>query len=292
VPEAFSLGPLVIPTLRVGTLLLLALAAWFAARAARSSGLAAGWVAGTAEWAVVAGLLGARLVFAAQNWPGYQNAPWTVLFLWQPGFSVAAGFVAGGIFLLWRVLTRPAAQQPAYARVLGSGFLLAALLLVVLNAASRADFGAPGLRVGDTVPNFRLVDLSGEPVELLDYRGQAVVLNFWATWCGPCRREMPMLDAMNAAYAGRGAVIIGLDVGENAAAVERFIAETGVSYPIWLDGPRGADYDRSVELHQRFGGLGLPTTLFIDAAGVLRSVYTGELSGGLVQSRLAGLLPD
>jgi hypothetical protein len=72
--------------------------------------------------------------------------------------------------------------------------------------------------------------------------------------------------------------------------VGRFIEERGVSYPIWLDGPRGADYDRSIELHQRFGGIGLPTTLFIDAGGVLSSVYTGELSGGLVQDRLAALL--
>lgn len=99
-----------------------------------------------------------------------------------------------------------------------------------------------------------------------------------------------MLDEVNAAYAERGAVIIGLDVGESSSVAGDYAELVGVSYPIWVDGPRGSDFDSSVELHQRYGGPGLPTTLFISPDGTLHSVQVGELSAGIVRSRLDLLL--
>ena len=289
-PEAFSLGPLVIPTLRVGTLVAFILASWLATRLAERRGLAVSWTAATSEWALWFGLAGARLGFVVQNWQAYRDAPWTALYLWQPGYSLAAGFLVGGAYTLWRVWQRSREERPAYLRVLGSGFSIAFLATIGLSLSPQLDFGSSTLRVGDPVPNFRLQDLSGQPVEFADLRGKAVVLNFWATWCPPCRREMPMLDAMNSSYADKGAVIVGVDVGESAEVAGSYTEQVGVTYPIWVGGPAGEGYDSTEALHRQFGGVGLPTTIFIDPDGIIRGFQVGELSAGVVQREIEAML--
>lgn len=99
-----------------------------------------------------------------------------------------------------------------------------------------------------------------------------------------------MLEAMNKAYANKGAVIVGIDVGESAEVAGRYAAQVGVSYPIWVAGPAGEGYDSPEALHRQFGGVGLPTTLFIDRGGIIRSFVVGELSAGVVQREIEALL--
>lgn len=289
-PEALSLGPFVIPTLRVGTLLVLVMATWFTTRVAERRDLAVGWTAATCEWALWFGLAGARLGFAVQNWQAYLDAPWTALYIWQPGYSLATGFVLSAGYALWRIWWRAREERPAYLRVLGGGFGIALLATIGLTLSPQLDFGSEALRVGDQVPNFRLLDLSGQPVAFSDLEGKVVVLNFWATWCPPCRREMPMLDAMNRAYADKGAVIVGVDVGESAEVARRYAEQVGVRYPIWVGGRSGEGYDSTEALHRQFGGVGLPTTIFIDPDGVIRSFQVGELSAGVVQREIEAML--
>ena len=244
----------------------------------------------TSEWAFWLGLVGARLGFILQNWRAYQDTPWTTFYLWQPGYSLVFGAIVSGSYLLVRVWQRAEGENFAYLRVFASGFGVAALLIAGLMLSTRLDFGSKSLRRGDLVPNFRLQDVSGQPVELADLEGKAIVLNFWATWCPPCRREMPMLDTMNKAYADKGAVIVGIDVGESSQVVGRYISEVGVSYPIWVDGFPSKDFDGTQALHRQFGGLGLPTTVFIDPGGIIRSFQVGELSAGIVQSKIEAML--
>jgi len=229
VPEAIALGPLVLPVERVGTLLLLFAAVWFTRRQAAAAGLDPARVGNGAEILLLTGIVGARLGFALQNWPAYREAPWTVLYLWQPGFLPVAGFAAAVLALPFVLRFR---APPAQLRVFTAGLAIAALGLTGLSTLMKADFGTAALRPGMEMPDMRLVDLSGAEVELSELRGTAVVLNFWASWCGPCRREMPALAAVQRDWEGRGATVIGINVGERRDVAARFLDSIGVDFPV------------------------------------------------------------
>lgn len=291
-PDVFTVGPLLLPTLRVGLLLSLLLAIWAAARAAKRDGLDAPWVSSVAETSVWLGLLGARLGFVILNWSAYRDAPWTALYLWQPGYLPTAGLLTGTAYMLWRLWRRGSAERGSYLRALTSGFSVAALLFGGLFALTTLRPSPGILRAGDTVPDFTLQTLDGEAVTLSSLEGQAVVLNFWATWCPPCRREMPLLDAVQAEYGPRGVTIVGVDPDEPAATVRRYIDSVGVDYPIWVDAPGDTPgFDRTRDLYASFGGVGLPTTIFIGADGIIRGKQVGELNRGILQSQIEAMLP-
>ncbi|MGH2536982.1 MAG: TlpA family protein disulfide reductase [Candidatus Promineifilaceae bacterium] len=136
---------------------------------------------------------------------------------------------------------------------------------------------------GHLAPAFSLTSLSGEQVSLADYRGRPVVLNFWATWCPPCRQEMPALQAASKRFAGR-AVILGVDQGEAQMIVADFASQLAISYPLLLDSDSAVSRAYSVTA--------LPTTLFIDQAGVVREVFAGSLNQAIIEDRLQRLLAE
>jgi peroxiredoxin len=139
------------------------------------------------------------------------------------------------------------------------------------------------VKVGEPVPDFRLDTPDGSSLQLSDFRGQAVVLNFWATWCGPCRAEMPDLQAIHDAHAGLGTLtVVGVDEMESAESVTSFANELDLSFPMALD--------RDGELAEVFGLIGLPGTFFIDADGILRDRVLGQLHGELLTNGLASVL--
>jgi cytochrome c biogenesis protein CcmG/thiol:disulfide interchange protein DsbE len=193
-PEVVSVGGLLVPTLRVSLLLSLMLAGWLVARYAARLELDSRWSGNVAEQSVWLGLLGARLAFVVANWSAYSGAPWTVIYVWQGGFMPVAGPLAGTGYALWRLRQRAPQERGRYLRAFLSGFGVAALLFGLIFASTRVDLGSSLLRAGDPMPDFTLTDLRGEPVSFSSLEGRAVVLNFWATWCPPCRREMPLLD--------------------------------------------------------------------------------------------------
>jgi len=118
-------------------------------------------------------------------------------------------------------------------------------------------------------PDFTLTTLDGDEISLAELRGKPVVLNFWATWCNPCQREMPALQATAEEYAD-DVVVLGIDQGESAAIVRPFIEEYGISYPIPLD--------TKFEVASLYNVRGLPTTFFIDRDGVIRHFWLGEMN--------------
>ncbi len=182
------------------------------------------------------------------------------------------------------------------AAILGTALTLRVLAFVLLSplAGALADrINRKVIMVGDRVPDFTLINLAGEPVYFSDLEGQAVVLNFWATWCPPCRREMPLLDSVQQAYAARGLTIVGVDLDEPAEVVKRYVERIGVQYPIWTDAPGNQDgFDRTRDLYTRFRGVGLPTTIFIAPDGNIRGVQVGELNRGILQSQIEAMLPE
>ena len=143
---------------------------------------------------------------------------------------------------------------------------------------------AMGVFAAEKAPNLTLRNLSGEKVKLTDYRGKIVVLNFWATWCGPCREEMPMLVEAEKAWAGNGVafIAISLDGDKTKAEISSFTARYHVGFPVWT----GASAD---ELDKFRLGDGVPDTVFIDENGIIIGRVLGEIRRGELDERLAWL---
>jgi len=136
-----------------------------------------------------------------------------------------------------------------------------------------ASLVRPGLDVsaaeGSLAPDFLLEQLDGPDLRLSDYRGQPIVLNFWATWCAPCRKEIPELVQAYDRYSPDDLVVIGLNLQEGKSIVRPYAGDFGMDFPIAID--------RDGEVGDEYRVIGLPTTFFIDRAGVVRSVFIGPL---------------
>jgi thiol-disulfide isomerase/thioredoxin len=127
-------------------------------------------------------------------------------------------------------------------------------------------------------------DTRGNPGSLGRFQGKVLVLNFWATWCGPCRDEMPAFNRLQARWAGRGVQFVGLS-NEEGAKVERFGRELAIGYPLWVGGDEVGDFSR--RLGNRLGVL--PFTVLIDRHGNVAEAKVGPYSEAQLESRLSAL---
>ena len=124
------------------------------------------------------------------------------------------------------------------------------------------------VRVGDEAPNFRLRDLDGNLTSLSQFRGKVVLLNFWATWCGPCRVEMPAMEQLYRAFPRREFQILAVSTDAQGAAVTRpFQQKTGLTFPIL--------HDTDMQIGLTYGARSLPMTLMVDRQGVVRQKIFG-----------------
>ncbi len=290
-PDAIAVGPVLLSTTVLLLAAAVALAIWLSGRLAARLRLDAGAARRLAEGSAVAGVLGARAGFVLLLWEAYAHAPWTALYLWQPGYLPAAGLVLALVYALWHLRSRIAANRLRYARAVASAFAFSATLLLACVVALHRLADAGTVDPGEAVPDFVLEDIDGGRVGSADLRGRPVVLNFWATWCAPCRREMPLLEAAHRTHGPGGLAIVGVAVDESAETVRQFADSTGVTYPLWVDASGAReDVDRTAEVHARLGGVGFPMTLFVGRDGVVRNRHTGELSGAYLEREIDGIL--
>lgn len=168
------------------------------------------------------------------------------------------------------------------ALVLGGGWILFSRNLVAGDNSSRAALD-PAPVAGHPAPDFELATIDGETIRLSDYRGKPVIVNFWATWCGPCRAEFPEFQQAAVDNADR-LVIIGVNntSTDQVELVPGFVEEFGITFPIVLDTEDGATA-------KTYRILGLPTTIFIDSSGIVNEVFTGPLNKAYIESKISEL---
>lgn len=140
-------------------------------------------------------------------------------------------------------------------------------------------------QVGGPAPALALEQLNGGTADLTSLRGRPVVVNFWATWCGPCREEMPDLASRWRAHQSAGLEVLAVNSTdqERGKDVRRFVERLGLPFPVLLD-KRG-------RMRERYALTTLPTTVFVDSAGVVRAVHSGALSSEQLDRALMLILP-
>lgn len=248
-----SLGPLVLSADRapvLAGLVVLMLVTWLIAR--KTGPAISHW----ASAAVIAAAIAARLGFVASHASVYLAEPLTILAFWQGGFSPLWGMAGFALVSAWHLWRRPALLLPVTAS--------AAMAFAGWNVVHQLARGTDAALPEDAL----LFSLAGDPVAIKDWHGRPMVINLWATWCPPCRREMPMMAEV--AALNTGADLHFVNQGEGAEAVRGYLSQTGIVVAPVMD--------PGSQMMQHFGAMGLPTTLFIDASGKLRAAHMGEIS--------------
>jgi len=265
--DVVRLGPFVMPTAVLLVLGAILLATLFAARFKRRRGVDVEPVL----WKMIlAGFLAARTVFVLRHHDLFAAAPLSVLDVRDGGFDAMAGLLVACVVGAELTRRHPLLRRPLLASSMAG---IALWLGGTLALQALAPLHAP-------LPELSVRRLDGSMVALQSWRGKPLVVNLWATWCPPCRREMPALGAMQARRPDVDFVFV--NQGESAPAVQRFLASQGLRMEnVVLDAPG--------QLAARTGSPGFPTTLFYDAQGRLRFRHVGELSEATLTEKLAAL---
>jgi cytochrome c biogenesis protein CcmG/thiol:disulfide interchange protein DsbE len=156
-----------------------------------------------------------------------------------------------------------------------------ALLVAAVLALAAPALAIP--RPGDVAPPFKLTTADGETISSATLRGKPVYLNFFASWCGPCRVETPSIVALSKKYAARGLHVVGVDVGENTGKAQGFAHDFSVPYALAID-------PDSSTRPTYGGGLYFPLHVFIDAKGIVRLYHPGEMSASDIEAAIAHIL--
>lgn len=149
-------------------------------------------------------------------------------------------------------------------RILSS--ILFLFLTLTVREAACLD-AAP--QVGKLAPSFTLADVNGKKVSLSDYSGKVILINFWATFCGPCKAEMPSLNNLFLAFKNDGLVVLAISTDDSEKPVQSFIKEKAIAFSVLMDKDQEVYFDQ-------YGVLGLPTSFLIDRDGIIRDKIRGE----------------
>lgn len=266
--NAFRLGPVVMSAPRfyaVLALVVLLVLGEVLARSRRRPEVAS-WAWGAALVVVIA----ARLGFVLENVRAFLPSPWRIVAFWQGGFSPWWGVLAAAAFTGLRLRRSRAGFRTA---LVPAAAALATWLLVPLILS-------PAAPATTRLPTAALDRLDDDPLRLSDLQGQPVVINLWATWCPPCRRELPMLAS--AAASNTDVHFVFADQGEPEATVRAYLEREGLELGVVV-------LDEGTRLSQWFGVLGFPTTLFFDASGRLVATQVGEISPVTLINHLGAL---
>ncbi|KXH82053.1 thiol-disulfide oxidoreductase ResA [Sporosarcina sp. HYO08] len=159
---------------------------------------------------------------------------------------------------------------------------LAVLAIAIIFSIASKD-KVKVLAVGDQAPDFELIDLEGNKQRLSDYKGQGVLLNFWGTWCPPCKKEFPYIENQYKDFKDQGVHVLAVNIKESKLKVEAFRDQYGLTFPIAID------KDESVK--EAYNVVPLPTTFFINKEGEIEQIITREMSEAEIKSLMESIQP-
>lgn len=173
--------------------------------------------------------------------------------------------------------------------MIGSGLVLVALaaffaLPKLTGKSVTGSLLTAPVDVHFPAPDVRLTDLQGQPVAFTDYKGQVIFYNAWATWCPPCKEEIPTLEAYYQIHRQDGFVVIAIEDGEPVAEVAAYVKEFGLTFPVWPDLKWVAT--------EAFGINALPTSYVIDRSGVVRQMWRGAVTREALEQYVTPLLQE
>jgi thiol-disulfide isomerase/thioredoxin len=176
--------------------------------------------------------------------------------------------------------------------LIGAGLVLIGVMLFVFlndapaatSSSSSQDFSTIPVKVNFAAPDLTLTNLSGKPVALKDYLGSVVLVNLWATWCPPCKEEMPTLQAFYEKYKTNGFALIAIDQEETLDVVTPFVKEFGLTFPVWLDEKYLAE--------RKFKTSNLPSSYVIDRNGTVRLMWIGAISAKNLEKYVPAIITE
>lgn len=219
---------------------------------------------------LLVGLLCSRVAFIALHFELYRQAPWSVLQIADGGYSLPVALVAGGGWGLWALRRHPSLRLSVLCSA-GAGVLLWAVGDLALSQWRGTHMPLPAVQT---------VDLQGQAGPLQQYQGRPLVLNLWATWCGPCRREMPVLAHAQQAHPQIQFAFV--NQGETAEDVQAFLSNATLALDNVL-------LDEASDTSALLGVKAYPATLFFDAQGRLQELHVGELTAAGLEHKLRRL---
>jgi peroxiredoxin len=148
--------------------------------------------------------------------------------------------------------------------------LKTALLGILFSILAASSMAASDL-AGQTAPDFALKSASGKNLRLSEYRGDVVMINFWATWCGPCRQEMPLLDELYSRYQRVGFSLLGVNIDDDSRRAMQMVEDLGVQFPVL--------FDERKEVSRLYQVEAMPVTILLDREGTVRHVHHGYKPG-------------
>lgn len=171
--------------------------------------------------------------------------------------------------------------------LLGLGFLLivASTFYILKENSLQSDFSTVPVQVNFAAPELTLTDSQGTTHSLADYRGQVVLVNLWATWCPPCKEEMPALQAFYNKHADQGFTIVAINDGDPTADVLQFIKDYQLTFPVWLD-------PTYIATEQAFKTLNLPSSFVIDRTGTVRLMWVGGISRKMLDKYVPAIIME
>ncbi|NYT76434.1 TlpA family protein disulfide reductase [Alcaligenaceae bacterium] len=267
--QGVTLGPLSLP---FSVLLLVVSAILALLLARRIAGSARAQVEGLLYRGLLLGLFASRLAFVAQYFDAYSRHPLSMLDIRDGGWQPWAGLVAVWVYVMWLAWRAKPLRKAMLAGVMTFTvvWLAGTLLVGVEQQQARA------------LPEFSATLMGGGQVALQSYAGKPTVINLWASWCPPCRREMPVFEQVQKERPEINIVM--LNQGESAEQVQQFLQANKLELREVLLDARG-------DVAKSFGQRGLPATLFFDANGRLMDMRLGELSYATLTHRINAVAP-
>lgn len=172
-------------------------------------------------------------------------------------------------------------RRRSFIRLIILLILLGAIIFTIFNNFTKEQREV--LKVGDSAPDFELVDMQGNKHRLSEYKGQGVFLNFWGTWCKPCEKEFPIINKYYQEYQDEGIQVLAVNIAESDFTVQKYIDRKGLAFPVLID--------KTKSVMSAFNINPLPTTFLINSEGKIEKIITGEMSDANILQAMKQIMP-